>query len=93
MSRSTDAGGSDGDHREIRLIENPDGWWTARDLETGAVSQGETQNQALENLEEAVALVEGGGHEPTDAELRELGVDPEVARSQGDELPGVLRDD
>jgi predicted RNase H-like HicB family nuclease len=60
--------------------------------ETGAVSQGETQNQALENLEEAVELVEGEGHEPTDAELRELGVDPEVGRAQGDELPDVLRD-
>jgi hypothetical protein len=29
-------------------------------------------------------------HDPTDKKLRELGVDPDVARSQGDELPNVL---
>jgi hypothetical protein len=39
-----------------------------------------------------VAALEGeAGHEPTDEELRELGVDPETARSQGDELPDVLQ--
>lgn len=93
MALSTDADAPDVDHREIRLIENPDGWWTARDIASGAVSQGETQVAALENLEEAVDLVEGGGHTPTDDEIRALGVDPEAARSQEGELPEVLRDD
>jgi hypothetical protein len=77
--------------RTIQLVENPSGSWTARDEDTGVASQGETREQALANLDEAVALYRGEiGHEPTDEELRELGVDPEVARSQGEELPDVL---
>jgi predicted RNase H-like HicB family nuclease len=77
--------------RRIQLVENPSGRWTARDEATGVASQGETRQEALENLDEAVALHRGeAGHEPTDEELRELGVDPETARSQGDELPDVL---
>ncbi|CCQ35351.1 uncharacterized protein Nmlp_1141 [Natronomonas moolapensis 8.8.11] len=75
----------------IELVENPRGSWTARDEATGVASQGETREEALENLDEAVALYRGEiGHEPTDEELRELGVDPEVARSQDGELPDVL---
>lgn len=78
--------------REIRLIENPDGWWTARDLEEEVSTQGQTREEALSNLDEAVATVKGeAGHKPTDEEIRDLGVDPETARSQGDELPDVLR--
>jgi len=77
--------------RQIRLIENPDGWWTATDVDTGAVSQGETREAALDNLDEAVAGIQGEGHEPTDEELRDLGVDPDTARTQGDELPDVLQ--
>lgn len=85
---TTDAGE---ERRTIELVENPSGWWTARDEETGVASQGETRREALANLDEAVALYRGEvGHEPTDEELAELGVDPEVARSQGDELPNVL---
>jgi predicted RNase H-like HicB family nuclease len=77
--------------REIRLTENPDGWWTARDLDAEVTSQGPTKEQALSNLEEAVKLAAGEiGHEPTDEELRELGIDPETARSGG-ELPDVLK--
>lgn len=77
--------------REIRLTENPDGRWTARDETVGISAQGETRAGALDALDDVVAAVTGdGGHEPTDEELRELGVDPEVARSQGDELPDVL---
>jgi predicted RNase H-like HicB family nuclease len=75
----------------IELVENPSGNWTARDEDTGVASQGKTREAALENLDEAVALYRGEiGHEPTDEELRELGVDPEVARSQDGELPDVL---
>ena len=77
--------------REIRLIENEDGLWTARDLAVEVTAQGETRDEALDALDEVVAAVAGdGGHEPTDEELRELGVDPETARSQADELPDVL---
>ena len=42
--------------REIRLIEEDDGWWAAIDEETGVASQGETRQDALANLDEAVAL-------------------------------------
>lgn len=41
--------------REIRLIEEDDGWWSAVDDETGVASQGPTRTAALENLDEAVA--------------------------------------
>jgi predicted RNase H-like HicB family nuclease len=77
--------------QRIQLIENPSGRWTAKDEETGVASQGETRQEALENLDEAVALYRGEiGHEPTDEERHELGVDPEVARSQDGGLPDVL---
>ena len=41
--------------REIRLIEEDDGWWSAVDEETGVASQGKTRQAALENLDEALA--------------------------------------
>ena len=91
MARADVDDGSDG-VREIRLLENPDGLWTARDLEVEVTAQGETRTAALENLDAVVAAVTGdGGHEPTDEELRDLGVDPERARSQDDDRPDVLR--
>ncbi|WP_123534736.1 type II toxin-antitoxin system HicB family antitoxin [Halosimplex salinum] len=52
-------------------------WWVARDTETGVSSQGRTKETALENLDEALAGYRGEGEEPTDGELRELGIDPE----------------
>lgn len=92
MAQSTDGDGADAEGREIRLIENPDGWWTARDLDVGITAQGATRSDALESLDAVVEAVTGdGGHVPTDDELRELGVDPDVARSQGGELPDVLK--
>lgn len=42
--------------REIRLIEEDDGWWSTIDEETGVASQGPTRTAALENLDEAVEL-------------------------------------
>lgn len=44
--------------REIRLVEEDDGWWSAIDTETGVASQGETRREALATLDEAVALTE-----------------------------------
>lgn len=77
--------------QEIQLTEDGD-WWVARDVETGVASQGRTRTAALENLDEAVALHRGeAGHEPTDEELRELGLDPETARSEDGELPDILK--
>ncbi|GCF16010.1 HicB family protein [Haloarcula mannanilytica] len=91
MSRA-EADDNDGDRPEIRLVENPDGKWTARHLQVEISAEGETPGIALENLMDVVDAVTGdGGHEPTDAELRDLGVDPDKARSQDGDLPDVLQ--
>lgn len=75
----------------ITLTED-DGWWVARDTETGVVSQGRTRTEALENLDEAVALYLGEvGREPTDEELEAVGVDPDDNETSDDEPPDVLR--
>ena len=90
MARA-DRGDADAPDREIRLLKNPDGQWTARDLRVGVTAQGESRTAALDNLDVVVEVVEhDGGHSPTDDEIRDLGVDPEDARSLGDELPDVL---
>lgn len=52
-------------------------WWVARDTETGVSSQGRTKEAALENLDEALAGYRGEGGEPTDEDLRQLGIEPE----------------
>ena len=91
MARA-DSGSTDSPDREIRLVKNPDGQWTARDLRVGVTAQGKSRDVALDNLDAVVDAVEGDdGRSPTDEEIRDLGVDPEVARSQGDELPDVLQ--
>ncbi|MFB6087210.1 MAG: hypothetical protein ABEJ85_01715 [Haloarculaceae archaeon] len=56
MARA-DTGDGDDELREIRLLENPDGQWTARDLRVEVSAQGETRAAALENLEAVVAAV------------------------------------
>jgi predicted RNase H-like HicB family nuclease len=64
--------------REIRLIEEDEGGWSAIDEELNVASQGETREEALEMLDEAVALHKGEIGEPiSDDDLRELGIDPE----------------
>ncbi|WP_123621164.1 type II toxin-antitoxin system HicB family antitoxin [Halorubrum sp. CSM-61] len=84
MASSTENGP---DHEgEIRLWREDD-WWIARDVGTGVTTQGESRGDALENLDEAVALHRGEvGREPTDEELRELGIDPE-RNATGDAKP------
>lgn len=52
-------------------------WWIATDTETGVTSQGRTRHEALDNLDEALAGYYGEGDEPTDDDLRELGINPE----------------
>ena len=64
--------------REIRLIEDEDGLWSAIDEETGVASCGETRLEALEMLDEAIALHTGEAGRPvTDDDLREWGIDPD----------------
>ena len=53
---STPDGGST--QREIRLIQEDDGWWSAIETDSGIASQGETREEALDNLDEAVELTE-----------------------------------
>lgn len=89
---ATDVDRDDGPLRDIHLVQNPDGQWTARDVALELAAQGDTREEALRALDDVVAGVhDDGGHVPTDEELRDLGVDPDVARSQDDELPDVLR--
>lgn len=87
-----DPGSADAPDREIRLLKNPDGQWTARDLRVGVTAQGETRSEVLDTLDAVVEAVKGdGGRAPTDEELKALGVDPDVARSQDGDLPDVLQ--
>ena len=53
--------------REIRLVEEDDGWWSAIDQETGVASQGETRQEALQNLDEAIAVTEEARADDTDS--------------------------
>lgn len=87
-----ESGNNDRDGREIHLRKNLDGKWTARHCQAEISAQGETRDAALENLDAVVAALKGdGGHEPTDEEIHELGFDPDTARTQGDELPDILK--
>jgi predicted RNase H-like HicB family nuclease len=89
MASST-AEGDDNPDQEIHLVKSDD-WWVATDVETGVTSQGETREEALENLDEAVALHRGeAGRTPTDEELRAVGIDPADNVTGEDEPPDVL---
>jgi len=90
---STDsATNGDASNAKITLLENDDGWWTARDETRGLTTQGETRRDALENLDEVIDAVEDDvGRPPTDEELRKAGIDPEANRRSGrGDLPDVL---
>lgn len=84
---------------QIRLVEE-DGWWVATDLSTGVTSQGETREEALAMLDEAVALYNGEIGDSVDtpeeerAVLEDLGIDPdevEASREENDELPPFMQ--
>lgn len=53
--------------REIRLIEEDDGGWSAIDEVTSVASQGETRREALANLDEAVKLTQEAREADTEA--------------------------
>jgi predicted RNase H-like HicB family nuclease len=90
MASSTADGDDDGPEQEIHLVSDGE-WWVATDVETGVASQGKSRAEALENLDEAVALHRGEiGRRPTDEELREMGVDPEDNVTGDQEPPDVL---
>jgi predicted RNase H-like HicB family nuclease len=76
---------------EIRLWRD-EGWWIAKDVDTGVTTQGQSREVALANLDEAVALYDGEiGREPTEEELRELGIDPADNVTGDREPPDVLK--
>lgn len=78
--------------REIRLIENESGRWTARDLDRGLTTQGETRDEALESLDAVIAAIdEDTGREPTAEDLRDAGIDPADNTTGDGELPDVLK--
>jgi predicted RNase H-like HicB family nuclease len=86
--------------RKISLIEEDDGGWSAIDEETGVASCGDTRQEALQMLDEAVALHNGEAGESVDtpdeerAVLQEMGIDPdevESAREENTELPEFMQ--
>jgi predicted RNase H-like HicB family nuclease len=90
VSRVTGAGRDEVVDGEIRLWPEDD-WWIAKYVETGVTTHGESRESALSNLDEAVALYRGEiGHEPTEEELRELGIHPENNTTGDRALPDWL---
>lgn len=82
MSTDTPNSGSTTDSPESRNIslhwDAEIGGWSAVDEDLGVASQGETREEALEMLDEAVALHTGEAGEPvTDDDLEEWGIDPD----------------
>jgi predicted RNase H-like HicB family nuclease len=99
MARSSAEGDDDGPRQEIRLLDSGE-LWVATDIESGVASQGETRTEALENLDEALALHRGETVDSIDSleaereVLRDLEIDPdevEQAREDTDELPDFMR--
>lgn len=88
MASSTRNG--DANDGEIRLWQE-DGWWVAKDVDTGVTTQGESREEALDNLDDAVAVHTGErGREPTDEELRALGINSANNTTGDQEPPDVL---
>jgi len=95
MSTETEA------RRKITLTEGEDtDLWVAVDEETDVASQGGTRVDALENLDEAVALYKGEIGDPIETweeekeVLEDLGLDPDEvkkSREENDELPEFMR--
>lgn len=62
----------------ITLTYDPESeWWSVKDEATGVATQGKSRQEALENLDDALAGYHGAGEPLTDEDLREAGIDPE----------------
>lgn len=61
-----------------------DGSTTAKDIETGVASFGDTTAETLRTLAEAIELHEGGGEPVTDGDLEEWGLDADEASDEAD---------
>lgn len=66
---------------EIHLWRE-DEFWVIKDVETGVTTQGRTREDALANLDEALAGFHGEGESPSNSDLKELGIDPEQNTSR-----------
>ena len=80
------------DHDEadgVVFIREEDGSITARDIEIGVASFGDTKSEALRMLAEALELHEGGGEPVTNEDLREWGLDPDDFGTK--ELPEFMQ--
>lgn len=73
----------------VEFVHEDDGSITAIDLETGLARGGGTRAEALAQLAEVLELHEGGGEPVTDADLEEMGLDPDVRDEK--ELPDFMR--
>ena len=87
---STVAGDEEGEGGVV-FSREPDGSFTAIDLETGLSRGGETRAEALAQLAEVLELEEGGGEPVDDDFLRdELGISIDDLPSHND-LPEFLQ--
>lgn len=82
--------------REIRLIEEDDGWWSAIDEGVGVASQGPTRSEALQNLDDVIRLHRRDDDDVEDEgeALRDLGIDPheiKSARAERQSLPDGMQ--
>ncbi|TKX87917.1 hypothetical protein EXE43_00495 [Halorubrum sp. SS5] len=84
-SATRDASNGEG----VEFIHEDDGSITARDIETGVASFGETKAEALRMLAEAIELHEGGGEPVTDEDLEEWGL--EETEPGDKELPEFMQ--
>lgn len=76
---------------QISLELSDDGdVWIACDEETNVATEGETRQEALTMLDDAVAAYRGeAGREPTEEDLRDIGIEPEANTSE--ELADILK--
>ena len=95
MSTETSTNDDARSGRTITLTQANDGWCVAHDETTGVASHGETRQDALDNLDEAVALHKGETGDSVDnweeekEVLEELGVDPDEVQQARDEHDGL----
>jgi len=75
----------------VEFIHEEDGRITAKDLETGVASFGDTKAEALRMLAEAIELHEGGGEPVTEEDLKEWGLDPDPVPDEPKELPDFMQ--
>ncbi|OYR56727.1 type II toxin-antitoxin system HicB family antitoxin [Halorubrum halodurans] len=77
------------DEEGVEFIHEDGGKITAKDLESGVASYGDTKAEALRMLAEAIELHEDGGEPVTDEDLEEWGL--EDTKPGVEELPEFMK--